>query len=136
MRLLARMVIAGIFLFVCVAATQASLAIKINEPKTPGSKVIVKLELQSTYSQKIESVRAAIFLMDDQGKVVGQDTRWIIGGTKDKPALAPGAKTTYNFVIATDKPFTKTKLVVTRIVLEGGKLGNALTDVQIQDAPK
>jgi hypothetical protein len=31
------------------------------------------------------------------------------------------ASTTYNFVIKTDKPFTKTKLIFNRIVLEGGK---------------
>ena len=81
----------------------------------------------------IQSVRAAVFLLNDQGKVVGQSTSWIIGGSKDKPS---NAKTTYNFVVPTDKPFTKAKLMVERIVLENGKLGNALKDVQITDASK
>jgi hypothetical protein len=68
--------------------------------------------------------------------VVGQSTSWIIGGGKDKPALESNAKTTYNFVVPTDKPFTKTKLMVERILLENGKLANTLTDVQITDAEK
>jgi hypothetical protein len=65
--------------------------------------------------------------------VVGQEVRWIIGGTKDKPTLAPAAKTTYNFLVPTDKPFTKTKLMITRIILGDGKLAS-LKDVQILSA--
>jgi DNA gyrase inhibitor GyrI len=56
---------------------------------------------------------------------------WIIGGTKDKPGLAPDRKTTYDFVVTTDKPFTKTKVMVNRLILENGKLANTLKDVQI-----
>jgi hypothetical protein len=75
-------------------------------------------------------------LLNDEGKVVGQSTSWIIGGGKNKPALPANAKTTYNFIVPTGKPFTKAKLMVERVLLENGKLANALTEVQITDAKK
>ena len=61
------------------------------------------------------------FLRNNQEKIVGQPSQWVIGGTKDKAALAPDASTTYNFVVPSDKPFAKTKLIFNRIVLDGGK---------------
>lgn len=117
-------------------SASAALVVKVAPPKNTGSKAIVKLDLQNTYSEKIQSVRAVMFLLDDQGKVAGQGTRWIIGGSNTKSALEPSARTTYNFVVAIDKPFTKTKLLVTCILLDGGKSGNVQKDVQIQDAPQ
>jgi hypothetical protein len=92
-----------------------------------------QLELQNTYTNKIQSARAAMFLIDNQDKVIGQLTNWIIGGGKDKPSLESNSKTIYNFGIATDKPFTKTRLIVTRILLDNGKLAS-LKDVQILSA--
>ena len=62
--------------------------------------------------------------------------RWIIGGAKDRPALPASDKVTFNFVVTTDKPFTKAKLVVTRITLEDGKLGNVKEDVEIKEPAK
>jgi len=55
-----------------------------------------------------------------------------IGGTKDMPPLAPAAKTTFTFVIQTVRPFTKTKVTVTRLLLEGGKLADVNKNVEIQ----
>lgn len=103
------------------AAADAKLIVKVGASKSASAKTVVKLTLQNTFSARIESVRATLFLFDDQEKVVGQATHWVIGGTKDKPALASDTSSTYNFVIPSDKPFAKTKLIVNRIVLEGGK---------------
>jgi len=97
--------VVGLWLMIATTA-QAALLVNISTPKTTGSRAIVGLELENTFNQKIESVRAVMFLLNDQGKVVGQDARWIIGGSKDKPALAPAGKAKYNFVITTNKPFT------------------------------
>jgi len=49
-----------------------------------------------------------------------------------KAALAPDARTTFNFVVQSNKPFTKTKVTVTRIVLEGGKLADVNKDLQVE----
>jgi hypothetical protein len=52
----------------------------------------------------------------------------VIGGTKDQAAQAPKKEVTFNFVITFNKPFTVTNLTtkvnITRVVLEGGKLAN------------
>ena len=113
------------------ATVHARLTVQVDEPKKTGEKAIVKLTLKNTFAEKIESARATVFLLNDDDKVVGQSAQWVIGGTKDKPALAPKASTTYNFVIKTDKPFTKTKLIFNRIILEGGKLADPKTSVEI-----
>jgi hypothetical protein len=111
--------------------TPAALVMQVATPKTVGNKAIVQLELKNTFTNNIESVRAVMFLLDDQGKMVGQSAHWIIGGTKDKPGVAPAGKTAYDFVVTTDKPFTKTKVMVNRIILEHGESANPLKDAQI-----
>jgi hypothetical protein len=73
----------------------------------------------------VESARAVCFLLDDQGKVIGQSTKWVIGGTKDRPALEPKKETTFNFVITSPQPFTTTNLTAkvsfSRVILSGGQ---------------
>jgi hypothetical protein len=123
-------------LFLAEGMLHAALSIQVAPPKTTGSKVVVKLDLQNTYStNQITAVRAVVFLLDSENKVVGRSTSWVIGGGKDKPVLEANAKTTYNFLVPTDKPFTKAQVLVERIVLDNGKLANALKDVQITYAP-
>jgi hypothetical protein len=124
------------WLWLLVTAAPAALVVQVAPPKSTGSKAIVKLELQNTYNEKIKSVRAVMFLVDDQGKVVGQTASWIIGGRKDKPALAPSAKAIYDFLVPADKPFTSSRLIISRIIMEDGTLGNVQKDVQIQAAPQ
>ena len=81
---------------VCVGTpATAALSVKVDEPKTTGKKTIVKIALKNTFTEKIESARATLFLISDNDKIVGQRTAWIIGGTKDKPPLKPGTTTTY-----------------------------------------
>lgn len=120
----------GLFLLLATDAS-AALVVQVAQPKTTGSKTIVQLELKNTFTNNIESVRAVVFLLDAQGKMVGQAAHWIIGGTKDKPGLVPAGKTTYNFVVPTDKPFTKTKVMVNRLILENGKPADPIKYVQI-----
>jgi|ERR1041385_58211 hypothetical protein len=126
---LAAMLLAG-------ANVRAELIVKADEPKTTGNKTVIKLTLKNTFQERIESVRATVFLLDDQGKVAGQGVKWIIGGTKDKPPLAADATTTYNFVITSDKPFTKAKVTLNRIVLEGGKLADVTKPNRAEVTPK
>ncbi len=116
--------------------TQASLQIGMAEPKRTGDKAVIKLEMKNTFTEKIESVRAVVILIDDQGKVVGQVTPWVIGCEKDRPALLPDATIAYNFVVSTEKPFTTTKLNFTRVVLESGKVADATKSVAIVPTSK
>ena len=45
--------------------THGELEVTVNEPKTTGSKGIMKRELKNTFKKKIQSGRAVVFLPDD-----------------------------------------------------------------------
>ena len=94
------------------------------------------MQVPNAFHNNLETARGVLFLLDDSGKVLGQETHWVIGGTKDRPALAPGAKTSFTFVVQSKAPFTKTKLTITRLVLEGGQLADPTKDVQVEPAAK
>jgi hypothetical protein len=72
--------------------------------------------------------------------MVGQSTKWVIGGTKDRPALEPKNETTFNFVITSSQPFTTTNLTAnvsfSRVVLENGKLADVGKTVNVTTAVK
>src|SRR6266446_10984879 len=74
----------------------AQLAVTVSPVKVSGQKAVVPLAMKNNFAEKVESARAVVFLLDEQGKMVGQMTRWVIGGTRDKPVLAPNGKTTLN----------------------------------------
>jgi hypothetical protein len=121
--------------FALVFSADAKLGVRVEAPKQSGGKVVIKLTLKNGFKERVESTRATLFLLNDEDKVVGQKSEWIIGGSSrtgtDKPALAPDASTAYNFVLPADKPFTKTKLIFNRIVLEGGKSIDPKTSADI-----
>jgi hypothetical protein len=117
-------------------AAHAQLVVTVSSPNITGQKAVVPLEIKNGLGEKITSARAVVFLLDEQGKMVGQGTRWIIGGTPDLPGLAAGATNVFNFVITNDKPFSTTNLTTkvsfSRVVLEGGKLADVAKQVTIQ----
>ena len=69
----------------------AELAVTVSLVKVAGQKAVVPLAMKNGFSEGIESARAAVFLLDDHGKMIGQASRWVIGGSQDKPGLAAGA---------------------------------------------
>lgn len=127
-------------LLLCSWVASAQLAVTVSPVKVTGQKAVVPLALKNGFAERIESARAVMFLLDDRGKVVGQATRWVIGGAKELAPLAAGATNSFHFVIASDKPFATTNLAArvqfSRIILEGGKLANAQKDVQVENATK
>lgn len=118
----------------------AQLAVTISPVQATGSKAIVPLTMKNGFAERIQSARAVCFLLDDQGKMVGQASRWIIGGTGDKAVLAAGGTNAFNFVVAAARPFTSknltAKLSLSRVLLEGGKLADVNKEVQIQNTDK
>src|SRR6266403_1425110 len=111
------------------ATAHAALTVKVGEPKQIGKKVVIKLTMKNTFKESVESARAQVFLMDDKGKVVRQAVRWVIGGTRDKPALTPDAETVFNFVVEAEKPFATKTVSFTRLILEGGKVADVNQNV-------
>ena len=122
------------FLLVAMSV-HAQLAVTVSPPKIVGQKAVVKLAMKNNLADKVESARAVCFLLDDQGTMIGQSTQWVIGGTKDRPALEPKAETTFNFVITNPQPFTTTNLTAkvnfSRLVMEGGKPADVRQSVSI-----
>src|SRR5262245_9871145 len=105
-----------------VATTRAELSIRLSEPTRAGNTAFVKLSMKNTGTNSVQSARAAVFLMNADGKVVGRKVDWVIGGSKEKPGLAADSNATWNFVVPTDQPFTSAKLLFTRIVLDNGQV--------------
>lgn len=118
----------------------AQLAVTVSAVQVVGQKAIVPLAFKNGLAQNVESARAVVFVLDEQGKVVSQATRWVIGGSQSKGGLTPGATNAFHFVIASQKPFATTNLTVkvsfSRVVLAGGKLADVNKDVTIENARK
>ena len=127
------MTIAALF---CVNVLEAQLSVIVSPPKITGQKAVLPLTLKNEFSVKIESARAVAFLIDEQGKVIGQSTRWVIGGSQDTAGLPPGGTNTFNFVVQAHKPLTTTnltaKLTFNRLILENGKLAELNKSVHIE----
>jgi hypothetical protein len=122
-------------------SVNAQLAVKVSPAKVAGQKAVVPLTLVNGFAEGVESARAVVFLSDAEGKVVGQSTRWIIGGQAGpapKTGLRPGTTNTFNFVVDSLRTLTATNLTanlkVIRLVLEGGKVADPVKDVVIQPA--
>jgi hypothetical protein len=127
---------------ICPLAASAQLAVTVGPAKITASKAVVKLDMKNNFAEKVESAKAVCFLTDEQGKVVGQSSKWVIGGAKDRPALEPGKETEFNFVIpiaesnsCKSEQFVSTnltaKVTFSRVVLEGGKLADATKQVSV-----
>jgi hypothetical protein len=84
--------------------------VTVSPVKTTGQKAIVPRAMKNGLSERIESAHAVCFLFDDQGKMVGQATKWVIGGADNKGGLAPGATSTFNSVVAVPRPLPSTNL--------------------------
>ena len=125
------------FIFVASFLTpllaSAQLTVSVLPPKVSHQKAIVPLLMKNGFEEKIESARAVVFLLDEQGKMLGQSTRWIIGGNKENPGLPAKTTNVFNFVITADKPLTATNLTTkvsfSRVLVASGKSLDIKKDV-------
>jgi hypothetical protein len=122
-------------LLLCPLLATAQLAVTVTPPKVIGQKAVVQLKMKNNLADKVESARAVCFLLDEQGRMVGQSSKWVIGGSQDKAGLAAAASRTFNFVVTSPQPFTTTNLTAkvsfSRVVLDGGKLADVQRDVSV-----
>ena len=128
-----------LILLLSALTAHAQLTVTVAPPKVAGSKAVVKLEMKNGFTWKVESAKAVCFLADEQGKVVGHSTKWVIGGTRERPPLESGATNVFNFVITTDRATTtnlSARVTFSRVVLEGGKLADATKQVTVTPASK
>ena len=121
----------------CVAAN-GQLLITVAPPKATGQKIVVELTMKNGLTNEVKSARAICLLLDEQGKIVGQSSKWVIG--QNKKVIEPNAEAKFNFVITTPQPLASSnltaKVIFSRIVLDGGKLANVQQDVTVIPATK
>jgi hypothetical protein len=71
--------------------------------------------------------------LDEQGKMVGQSTKWVIG--QNKKVLEPNGEAKFNIVITSLQPLVSSnltaKVIFSRVILDGGKLANVQQDVTV-----
>lgn len=127
-----------IILWFCTSTADAALNVTVFPPKVTGQKADVPLLFKNDLNENVRSARAVVFLLDGQGKVVAQGTKWIIGGIASSPGLPVGGTNAFHFVVEATKPFTHTdltaKVTINRVVLENGKLADVNKDVQVKPA--
>ena len=107
---------------VSLTLARADLSVKMDASRNNGSSAVVKLSMKNSGTNSVQSARAAVFLINADGKVVGRKVDWVIGGAKEKPGLPANTDTTFNLVVPTDQPFATAKLLFTRIVLDDGRV--------------
>ena len=132
------LLLAAVLFWPLVASSQ--LVVTVAPLKISGNKVVVPLLMRNNFAEEMESASAVVFLLDEHGNMVGQSTKWVIGGSKKMSSLAAGETKTFHFVVTTTKVITTTNLAAkvsfSRVVLQGGKLADVNKDVQIQSAAK
>ena len=130
----------SLILVLCPLAVAAQLVVTVSPPKIVGNKAVVKLEMKNDFTNRIESARAAVFLLDEKGKMLGQSTKWVIGSGAGRPDLASDSTNSFNFVITASKPFETTNLTVkltfNHLILDGGKLADPTRVVIVETAIK
>ena len=123
-----------------VARASAQFAVTVEAPKVVGQKAVVQITMTNNLADAVQSARAICFLLDKEGKMIGQSTKWVIGGAKDRPALMPKMATTFDFVMTNPQAITTTNLAAkvsfNRVVLTGGRPANPDKTVVIQAAEK
>ena len=120
-------------MLLCPLLATAQLAVTVTPAKVVGQKAVVQLKMKNDLGEAVKSARAVCFLLDDQGKMVGQSTKWVVG--QNHASLEPKAEATFNFVITSPQPFTTTNLAAkisfSRVILDGGKLADVKRDVSV-----
>jgi hypothetical protein len=131
-----KITIVGI-LFLTGLLARAELVVSVSPINISGQKAVVRLNLQNNFTNSIESARAVCFIQDEQGKMIGESTRWVIG--EKKTNLKAGANSKFNFVVTGREPFVSTNLTArisfTRIAFDNGNLVNP-HDVLITETNK
>lgn len=115
---------------------QAQLAVTVAPPKVTGQKVIVQLDMTNELTNEVKSARAICLLLDEQGKMMGQSTKWVIG--QNKKALEPNTEAKFSFVITSPQPLVSSnltaKVIFSRLILEGGKVADVPRTVEVVPA--
>ncbi len=129
--------LSGSLLLASSAVAQGKLDVHLSPVELTGQKAVVKLEMINHLAEPVVGARAICFVSDAEGKVVGQGSRWVIGGSSstNRVSLVQGGTNVFHFVVGAGQPWASTnltaKLVFSKVLLQSGKTADARKDVSI-----
>ncbi len=120
-----------------VLAVNAELLVTVLPPRITAQKVVVPITMKNNFSEAVEGARAVVFLMDENGRMLGQGTRWVIGGEAEPTAaLISGGTNTFYFVVNSQRPLATTNIVTqvkfSRLLLQGGRVADPERSVSVK----
>ena len=105
---------------------EAQLLVRYELPQITGDLAVVRISLQNKSKEDVEAARAVAFLINSEGKIIGQSTRWVIGG--DVTTILHADTTNFfSFVIPVEEKAGtnfSTRITFTRLVFAGGRVAN------------
>jgi hypothetical protein len=126
----------AVFIFLFCITTHGQLAVTVAPPKVTGQKAVVELTMKNELTNEVKSARAICLLSDEQGKIVGQSTKWVIG--QNKTGLASKGQAKFNFVITSPRPLVTSnltaKVIFSRLILDSGKVADVRQNVDVTSA--
>jgi hypothetical protein len=130
-------VILSVLISLAATVLAQPLTVKVSPLKTIGQKTLVELTMTNRGTNRIEAARAVCFVLDQNGQMVGQSAKWVIG--QNKTSLEPNSQAKFNFVITAPHPLIATNLTAkvsfSRLILQGGKQANPQDNVAIIPPP-
>ncbi len=103
---------------VVLAQSENGLVLSAPILKEVQGKTLVTLQVQNTMSSDVTGARAWVFLMDANGKVVGNQAQWLVSN-ETQNTLQSGA--TREFTVSVEATgATQAKVIFPRIVLADG----------------
>lgn len=117
-----RLLYSVIFTLLAMTNVHAQEAIFVSKPEViaddPG-RATVEFKMENKLVSPVKGARAWVFLMGNDGKVVGNHAQWVV--SKDKKNTLPAGETqTYKMAMQVQGEVTSAKVVFSRIILEDG----------------
>lgn len=123
--------------FLSVVVGNAELMVTVLPPRITAQKVVVPIVMKNNFSEAVEGARAVVFVMDESGQMLGQGTRWVIGGKAEPTAaLIAGGTNTFYFVVNSQRLLPTTNIVTqvkfSRLLLQSGRVADPERSVSIK----
>lgn len=111
-----------IFILSTITSLYAQEAIFVSQPEVianAAGRAAVEFKMENKLVAPIQGARAWVFLMGDDGKVVGNHAQWVV--SQDKNNILPAGETqTYKIAMLVQGEVSSAKVVFSRIILEDG----------------
>ena len=112
-----------LFLFLAsVCLSWANLEISITDVESNGNSGIVHMKLKNSFEQGVRSARIWVFMLDDEGKVVGNQAQWLFNGEGEKSSLEVEEERDSTVMVESENPFSTAKATFSRIIMEDGTI--------------